>query len=176
MQIYFRLFLSFFKIGLFGFGGGYAMLPLIKHEIVDAPNNWMTIQDFSDIVAISQMTPGPIAINSATYVGYTVTGGVAGAVIATLAVCLPPLIIMLCLSAFYMKFRNNRHIEAIFKSLKPAIIGLIAAAALSLMNRHNFVGISSVLIFSASFFASFNRFDPFKLIIAAGIAGIIIYS
>ncbi len=176
MQIYFKLFISFFKIGLFGFGGGYAMLPLIKHEIVDAPNQWLTIKDFSDIVAISQMTPGPIAINSATYVGYTVSGGITGAIIATLAVCLPPLIIMLCLSAFYLKFRNNKIIESVFKSLKPAIIGLIAAAALSLMNRHNFAGISSVAIFFVSFTAAFKRFDPFKLIIAAGIAGIIIYS
>lgn len=176
MQLYLQLFLSFFKIGMFGFGGGYAMLPLIKHEIVDAPNAWMTLKDFTDIVAISQMTPGSVAINSATYVGYTVTGSIAGALTATLAVCLPPLIIMLCLSVFYLRFRSNCYMEAIFRSLKPAIIGLIGAAALSLMNSHNFVGGSSILIFALTFLAAFKKMDPFRLIIISGIAGLILYS
>jgi len=176
MNLYLQLFQSFFKIGLFGFGGGYAMLPLIKHEIVDAPNLWMTLKEFTDIVAISQMTPGPVAINCATYVGYMVTGSIAGAFIATLAVCLPPLIIMLCLSVFYLKFRSNRYMESIFRSLKPAIIGLIGAAALSLMNSHNFVGSSSILIFILTFIAAFKKVDPFRLILIAGITGIILYS
>ena len=92
-MIYLQLFISYLKIGFFGFGGGYAMLSLIQNEIVEQ-RGWITAQQFADIVAISQMTPGPIAINSATYIGYTVAG-VGGSVVATLAVCLPALTVML---------------------------------------------------------------------------------
>lgn len=175
METYFLLFVSFFKIGLFGFGGGYAMLPLIQHEVVAAPHQWLTMADFTDIVAISQMTPGPIAINSATYVGYAVSGGISGAVVATFAVCLPPLVIMLLFSRFYIKFRDNHYVEMAFVGLKPAIIGLIAAAALSLMNAHNFIDKSSIFIFIATFIASFYKTDPIKLIMLSGLAGLILY-
>jgi chromate transporter len=176
MQTYLELFLAFFKIGIFGFGGGYAMLPLIKNEVVDLPHQWLSFAEFTDIVAISQMTPGPIAINSATYVGYSVSGNIYGALIATLGVCLPPFFIMLLISRFYLKFRQNRTMENVFLSLKPAIIGLIGAAALSLMNRQNFVDYSSVILFCASFYASYRKTDPFRLIIVAGIAGMLLYS
>lgn len=175
MELYFSLFTAFFKIGLFGFGGGYAMLPLIQHEVVAAPHRWLSMADFIDIVAISQMTPGPIAINSATYVGYTVTGSFWGAVVATVGVCLPPLVIMLLISRFYLKFRSNHYMEMTFAGLKPAIIGLIAAAALSLMNEHNFIDKGSIIIFLAVFVATLLKTDPIKLIIAAGTAGLIIY-
>lgn len=175
MEIYLSLFSSFFKIGLFGFGGGYAMLPLIQHEVVSAPHNWLSMADFIDIVAISQMTPGPIAINSATYVGYIVTGSVWGSICATFGVCLPPLAIMLLISKFYLKFRENHYMDMLFAGLKPAIIGLIAAAALTLMNSHNFIDFSSGLIFLATFAATLLRLDPIKLILAAGVAGLLIY-
>ncbi|MDD3146973.1 MAG: chromate transporter [Candidatus Riflebacteria bacterium] len=175
MQIYLSLFATFFKIGLFGFGGGYAMLPLIQHEVVAAPHKWLSMTDFIDIVAISQMTPGPIAVNSATYVGYTVSGSAWGAVVATLGVCLPPLIIMLLISKFYLKFRENHYMEMVFSGLKPAIIGLIAAAALTLMNSHNFIDYKSALIFLAVFAATVYKLDPIKLILASGLAGLALY-
>ena len=105
-MIYWQLFYSFLKIGIFGFGGGYAMLSLVQHEVVEN-QNWLSDQQFTDIVAISQMTPGPVAINSATYIGYSVTGSVWGSVLATFAVCIPPLTIMLLLTKFYLKFRKN---------------------------------------------------------------------
>lgn len=175
MQIYLSLFTTFLKIGLFGFGGGYAMLPLIQHEVVAAPHCWLSMKDFIDIVAISQMTPGPIAVNSATYVGYTVTGSFWGAVIATFGVCLPPLVIMLLISKFYLKFRDNHYMDMTFAGLKPAIIGLIAAAALTLMNSHNFIDFKSGLIFAAVFAATVYKIDPIKLILASGLAGLALY-
>jgi len=101
-MIYLQLLVSYLKIGLFGFGGGYAMLSLIRHEIVDK-HSWLTSGEFTDIVAVSQMTPGPIGINSATYIGYTVTGSVWGSVVATTAVCLPSFAIFLCIARAYAK-------------------------------------------------------------------------
>lgn len=176
MMIYLELFLSFFKVGLFGFGGGYAMLPLIKQEIVDAPHLWLTIEQFADIVAISQMTPGPIAINSATFVGYTVTGNILGSATATLGVCIPPFIIMLILSKFYFKFKESKYSEKIFYILKPAVIGLIGAAAISLVNKSNFIDHISLILFTVVFIGAIKKVDPIKLILIAGITGIIIYS
>ena len=102
-MLYLQLFWTFFKIGLFGFGGGYAMLSLIQGEVVTA-HGWLTSQQFTDIVAVSQMTPGPIGINSATYVGFTATGSVWGSVVATFAVCLPSFILMLTISKFFLKY------------------------------------------------------------------------
>ena len=175
MQLYLDLFLSFFKIGLFGFGGGYAMLPLIKHEVVDAPHQWLNMIDFTDIVAISQITPGPVAVNMATYVGYSVSGNVFGSLLATVGVCLPPLVIMLIISKFYLKFREYKYVEMAFTTLRPGIIGLIAAAAISLMNQHNFIDKTSIAIFAVIFIASLLKVHPIKLIILSGIAGLIFY-
>lgn len=175
MNIYMAIFAAFFKIGLFGFGGGYAMLPLITHEIVDAPHQWLSMAEFTDIVAISQMTPGPVAINCATYVGYKVCGNFFGALLATTGVCLPPLMIMLLISRFYLSFRNNRYMEMAFCGLKPAIIGMIAAAAFLMMNRHNFIDQTSILIFVVSFIATFKKLDSILLILISGLAGWLIY-
>ena len=138
--LYVKLFYSFFKIGLFGFGGGYAMISLIQGEVVNR-YHWLTSGQFTDIVAISQMTPGPIGINSATYVGYTsvVNAGyghgwaVLGSVTATFAVVLPSFILMLLISRFLMKFKNHPVVEHVFQGLRPAVVGLLAAAALLLL-------------------------------------------
>ena len=111
-MIYWQLIYVYLKIGLFGFGGGYAMLSLIQFEIVDR-HHWLTLQQFTDIVAISQMTPGPIGINSATYIGYSVTGSVWGAVVATVAVCLPSFLMVLFISYFFVKFKNNKYVNAL---------------------------------------------------------------
>ena len=105
-MIYFQLFYTFFIIGLFTFGGGYAMLSLIQNEVV-VNHAWVTAQEFTDMVAISQMTPGPIGINSATYVGYTVTGNIFGSIVATFAVCLPSFIIILSICKIYSRFKES---------------------------------------------------------------------
>ena len=123
-MIYLQLFLSYLKIGFFGFGGGYAMLSLIQNEIVTR-HGWMTATELADIVAVSQMTPGPIAINCATYVGYTVTGTVWGSMLTTLAVSLPPLTLMVLITLFYTRLKNNRYMQGAMKWMKPMICGMM---------------------------------------------------
>ena len=144
-MIYWQLLGVYLKIGIFGFGGGYAMLSLIQYEVVDK-YHWLTLQEFTDVVAISQMTPGPIGINSATYIGYTATGSVWGSVIATFAVCLPSFLLVLLISFFYAKFKNNKYVAAAFTGLRPMTVGLIGAAALLLMNKENFIDYKSPLL------------------------------
>ena len=182
-MIWLQLFYSFFKIGLFGFGGGYAMLSMIQGEVVTR-HEWLTPQEFTDIIAISQMTPGPIGINSATYIGYTATGSVWGSVLATLALVLPSFIIMLILYRFFMRYHNNPHVTDTFAGLRPAVIGLIASAALVLMNSENFGSptddtrqfVASLLIFGAVLVANFFfRVNAILLIVLAGVAGFLIY-
>jgi len=174
-MIYLQLLISYLKIGLFGFGGGYAMLSLIRHEVVEK-NSWVTVGEFTDIVAISQMTPGPIGINSATFIGYMVTGNVWGSVIATVAVCLPSFIIFLCIARAYSRFSSNRYVESAFSVLRPVTVGLIAAIVLLLLNSENFTGIGSVIIFAGAFILTkFLKFHPILLIILAGVAGIIFF-
>ncbi len=150
MMIYWQLFCVYTKIGIFGFGGGYAMLSLIQHEVVEK-HQWLTSQQFTDIVAISQMTPGPIGINSATYIGYTATGSVWGSIVATFAVCFPSFLLVLLISYFYEKFKANKYVAAAFSGLRPMTVGLIAAAGLMLMNQENFIDYKSVLIFIGAF-------------------------
>ena len=135
-MIYLQLFYTFFKIGLFGFGGGYAMLSMIQGEVVTR-YDWVSTQEFTDIVAISQSTPGPIGINAATYVGFTATGSIWGSVIATFAVVLPSFILMLTISKFFLKYQKHPAVEAVFCGLRPAVVGLLASAALVLMNVEN---------------------------------------
>ncbi len=173
-MVYLQLFIAFFKIGLFGFGGGYAIISLIQHEI--DRYGWMTQQEFTDIIAISQMTPGPIGINSATYVGYTASGGVLGAIVATFAIVMPSFIIMLVLCKLYMKLHDNKYIEAAFRGLRPTVVGLIAAAALLLMNKENFIDYKSFLLFGGVFVGTlFFNIHPILLIVLAGVAGVLIY-
>ena len=174
-MIYLQLLISYLKIGLFGFGGGYAMLSLIRHEVVEK-NAWITGGEFTDIVAISQMTPGPIGINSATYIGYTVTGNVWGSIIATVAVCLPSFIIFLYIARAYSRFSSNRYVESAFSAIRPVTVGLIAAVVLLLLNSENFTGVGSVLIFAVAFvLTGFLKLHPILLIVLAGVAGIIFY-
>ena len=173
-EIYIQLFLSFFKIGLFGFGGGYAIISLIQHEI--EVHGWMTQSEFTDIIAISQMTPGPIGINSATYVGYTASGTVLGSIIATFAIVLPSFLIMLTLVRFFFALQGNKYLEWAFLGLRPAVIGLIGAAAILLMNKDNFIDYKSFIIFLLAFLLSFTgKFHPILLILMAGVAGFVIY-
>ena len=175
-MIWLQLFYVYLKIGIFGFGGGYAMLSLIQADVVDR-YGWISSQEFTDIVAISQMTPGPIGINSATYIGYTAIHNagyspamaVFGSCLTTFAVCLPSFLLVLAISYAFAKFRNNKYVAA-------ATVGLIAAAALLLMNSENFIDYKSFLIFGAAFILTWKfKINPILMIILAGIAGIVLY-
>ena len=174
-MIYWQLICVYLKIGVFGFGGGYAMLSLIQFEIVER-YHWLTLQQFTDVVAISQMTPGPIGINSATYIGYTVTGNIWGAVIATVAVYLPSFLMVLFISYFFVKFKNNKYVNAAMSGLLPMSVALIGAAALLLMNKDNFIDYKSILIFVAAFFLTWKyKVHPILMILLAGVMGFILY-
>lgn len=127
-MILIHLFLTFFKIGAFTFGGGYAMLPLIQEEVL--ANNWLSAQELIDFIAVSESTPGPFAINIATYVG-THLCGIAGSIAATLGVVLPSFIIILIVAHFFEKFKNSKAVKGCMSGLKPAVIGMIAAAVIS---------------------------------------------
>ena len=193
-MIYLQLFLSFFKIGLFGFGGGLAILSLIQHEVLTY--GWMTEQEFVDIVAISQVTPGPIGINCATYVGYTATQSVLGSALATGAMILPGLIIMLVVCKIYLvlstRFAENVYFQNTLRYLRFAVLGLIAAAALLLITPATFIDNWSIIFFAAVFVLTIlpqlttakqpmlNKVistlsHPILLIILAGLAGYFIY-
>lgn len=175
MSIYLQLLLVYLKIGVVGFGGGYAMLSLIQEEVV-TKHQWLTLQEFTDIVAVSQMTPGPIGINSATYIGYTVTGSIWGSLVATFAVMFPSFVIVLLISLSFAKIKNNRHFNAIFTGIRPAAVGLIAAAALLLCNGENFIDYISVIIFAIVLLMVIKKWvHPIALIVLSGIAGYIIY-
>lgn len=186
-MIYLQLFLSFFKIGLFGFGGGLAILSLIEMEVEQY--GWMTQQEFVDIVAVSQVTPGPIGINCATYVGYTVAG-IWGSVLSTCAIVLPSLIIMLsiCKAYFWLqkRFQGNPYFEQTLRMLRFTVIGLVASAALLLLKPTTFIDSTSWVIFAlVAIFTILPNLvknkvtewlsHPILLIILAGVAGYFIY-
>lgn len=169
---------SYLKIGFFGFGGGYAMLSLIHSEVV-VRNEWLTNGEFSDIIAISQMTPGPIALNSATYIGYEVAG-VLGSMVATTAVCIPALTLMMLLTRFFLKLHNNRYVQSVVLAMRPVVVGMIMSAALLLIFPHSDDGRSFIdgwswLIFALALLGSAKKINPILLIIVSGIAGVVIY-
>ena len=194
-MLYLQLFISFLKIGLFGFGGGLAILSLIQHEVES--HGWMTQEQFVDIVAVSQVTPGPIGINCATYVGYTATNSVWGSLLATTAIIIPSLVIMLliCKAYFYIsaRFQHNIYFTRTMHTLRLSVLGLIGAAALALMTHVSFIDWRSWLIFAVactltilpmfikksanSLKSALNILShPILLIILAGVAGYLIYS
>lgn len=182
-MIWFQLLYVYLKIGILGFGGGYAMLSLIQADVVDR-YGWISLQEFTDIVAISQMTPGPIGINSATYIGYTAIHNagysgafsILGSCVATTAVCLPSFFLVLVISMAFAKFKNNKYVAAAFLGLRPATVGLIAAAALLLMNHENFIDYKSFLIFGAAFILTWRfKIHPILMICLAGLAGLLLY-
>ncbi|MBR5594310.1 MAG: chromate transporter [Bacteroidaceae bacterium] len=190
-MIFIELLCSFLMIGLFSFGGGYGMLSVIQGEVVTR-HAWLTASEFTDIVAVSQMTPGPIGINSATYVGYTAvfnaTGNevlaVLGSLTASFAVMLPSIVLMLIVSRFFMKYSKHRNVEAVFRLLRPAVVGLIASAALLLMTEENFGSPTetplqfwvSVALFVAAFVAmKFFKVSPILILLLAGVFGGVFY-
>ena len=191
MMIFLELFYTFFKIGLFSFGGGYGMLSVIQGEVV-VRQAWLSASEFTDIVAVSQMTPGPIGINSATYVGYTAvlnetgseTLAVIGSLVASFAVMLPSVVLMLVISMFFMKYSRHPRVNSMFKVMRPAVVGLIASAALLLMTEENFGSPFalplqfwvSVALFVAAFVAiKFYKVNPVLILVLAGLFGGVFY-
>lgn len=187
-MIFLRLFLTFLKIGTFTFGGGLAAIALIQNEVVEK-QGWLTSQEFADIVATSQITPGPVGINTATYAGYTAIVnagysewlGIVGALIASFSVILVPVILMLMVSRFLMKHKDNKIIVTVMYFLRLAIVGLIAAAALLLVTPETF-GIASpqiwvsIAIFAAVFIVSLKfKTSPILLIVLSGVVGELVY-
>ena len=171
---YFNLFLIFFKVGLFSFGGGYAILPLMQHEVVDV-NKWISFKEFMDIVAVSQITPGPISINLATHVGYRI-GGVVGSTIATTSVVLPSIIIVSLIVIFLKRFSKLPVVQRIFKSLRVTIVGLILAAGIALFVKENFIDYKSYIIFTSVLIGGLVfKIGSITLIILSGVAGAILY-
>ena len=182
-MIFLELFYTFFVIGMFTIGGGYAMLSLIQNEVVTV-HGWIDDVTFTDIVAISQMTPGPIGINSATYIGYDVianTGApeflcVLGSFTATFAVVLPSFIIVLSICKVYDKFKDHYLFRGVMTGLKPATLGLIGTAALSLATPDNFIDWKSFVLCMAAFTALyFKKLGPFSVIGLGALAGLILY-
>lgn len=182
-MIFIELFVTFFLIGMFTIGGGYAMLSLIQNQVVTV-HNWIDDTTFTDIVAVSQMTPGPIGINSATYVGYEVltnTGApeflcVLGSFTATFAVVLPSFIIVLAICKVYEKFKDNYMFKGIMTGLKPATLGLVGTAALSLATPENFIDWKSFAICFLAFLGIFfKKIGPFAALGLGALAGLLLY-
>ena len=182
-MIFFELFSTFFIIGMFTIGGGYAMLSLIQNEVVTV-HGWIDETTFTDIVAISQMTPGPIGINSATYIGYEVlarTGAseflcILGSATATFAVVLPSFIIVLAICRVYDKWKNHYMFQGVMSGLKPATLGLIGTVALGLATPENFIDWKSYVLCISAFIALyFKKLGPFSIIGLGALAGLLIY-
>lgn len=185
-----KLFLTFAQVGLFGFGGGYAILTIIQGACVN-DYHWLTMGEFTDIVAISQMTPGPIGVNSATFIGYSATlkenfpvwVAVVVSLLTTVAMVLPSFFIMAAVSRVLMRFKSHPIVQHVFLGLRPAVVGLIAAASLLLLNEENFSTPAhpwqfwcSLLIFGLTFIASHTyKMSPIRLFLCSAVAGILLF-
>ena len=179
-MIFLSLFITFFEIGLFGFGGGYGMLSLIQHETVET-HHWLSTAEFTDIVAISQMTPGPIGIIANAGHGHLMA--ILGSVTATFALVLPSLILMILISKMFMKYMNTPLVQSIFTGLRPAVVGLLAAATLLLCNKENFSTpmenpwqffISCALLIATAFGTGYLKINPIRMICYAAFAGLLL--
>lgn len=185
-MIYLQLLVSFFQIGIFSFGGGYAALPLIQQQIIEN-RGWMTPQQFVDVLTISEMTPGPIAVNAATFVGNQVAG-IFGGIVATIGVTLPSLIIVLTLAYFYFKYQGIQMVQGVIQGLRPAVVALIASAGLTIfltamfgegsfpVDIANLNWISVILFLIGIALLRKTRLGPIQVILLSGVAGIVIYS
>ena len=182
-MIFLELFITFFVIGMFTIGGGYAMLSLIQNQVVTV-HGWITDGTFTDIVAVSQMTPGPIGINSATYIGYEVLHNsgasevmsILGSFTATFAVVLPSFLIVLALCKVYEKWKGHYMFKGVLTGLKPAVLGLVGTAALSLATPENFIDWKSFVICITAFTALYlKKAGPFTIIGLGAVVGLLLY-
>lgn len=181
-MIYLRLFLSFIQVGLFSIGGGYAAMPLIQAQVVEK-YAWLSMNEFTDLITIAEMTPGPIAVNSATFVGIRI-GGVGGAVIATLGCILPSCLIVSLLAFVYYRYKGVSVVQSILGSLRPAVVALIAGAGLSILNMVLFNGQSvrfanvdwiGLILFAGAFFILRKlKWNPIAVMCGCGVAGLCI--
>lgn len=173
MNILLKLYLAFLKIGTFGFGGGYAMLPLIQKEIV-TNNGWLSQSDFMDIIGISQMTPGPIAINSATFVGFR-ANGLLGSIVATLGVITTSFILVSLANYFFAKFKDSKILENALKGMRPALVGLIISVFLT-MSFESYTDLNSILIaLIIGFLLYKTKLHPILIIVIAAVLGMVFY-
>jgi chromate transporter len=168
-----KLFLTFLKIGAFSFGGGYAVLSLIQKEVIES-SGWILPEDFIDIVAIAEMTPGPIAVNSSTFVGYKV-GALAGSALATLGVVLVPITVTLLVSVYYNKFKHLKQVNWIIRGIRPAVLGLIAAACIKI-GKVSIVDFKGIIIALLVFLGIYKfKINPIIAILISGVLGIVLY-
>lgn len=181
-MIYIELFFAFLQVGLFSFGGGYAAMPLITAQVVEK-YHWLTTAEFADLITISQMTPGPIAVNSATFVG-TRVAGISGAVVATIGCILPSCIIVTAIAYLYLKYRHMSFLQNVLKNLKPVVVSLIAVAGVSiLMNAFfgevvalNLVRYHMVVIFGICLVLLYKKANPIAVMFLAGILNVLYVS
>ena len=186
MRIYLELFWSFFQIGLFSIGGGYAAMPLIQNQTVDI-HSWLTMTQFADIMTIAEMTPGPIAINSATFVGIRVAG-ILGAIIATIGCIFPSCVIVMTLAYIYYHFRGLNIVQGVLTGLRPAVISMIASAGISLLIMAIYgqrtlpadltsFDVIAIINFATGFIALRKwKLNPILVMFGSGAIGIILYS
>ena len=165
-----KLFTTFFKIGLFTFGGGYAMIPLIQREVIER-QKWIDKKEFLDMLVLAQSTPGPIAVNTSVFVGYK-TAGVMGAIMATLGTVLPSFIVILLLALFFAEVRENRYVDAAFRAMRPAVVALIVAPLIGLVKgmKWYLVAVSAAVAMAVWYFG----FSPVYLIGIALVVGVVI--
>lgn len=181
-MIYVKMFLTFFKIGLFTFGGGYAMIPMIQDEIIK--QGWCDLNTLIDFIAVSESTPGPFAVNISTFIGNK-TAGLSGAFTATAGVVLPSFIIIIIIAKFFIHFKDNDYMKAALGGLRPVVIGLIAAAAVSVIslalipntNGMRHIELNAAIIFSVTFALSklIKKIHPIILIVSSAVLGILFY-
>lgn len=183
-MMYFKIFLSFVQIGLFSIGGGYAALPLIEQILVNQ-NHWITMGQFTDLITIASMTPGPIAINASTFVG-TKLGGIPGAIVATIGCVTPSCIIVITLAHFYYKYKNLKSVKKVLETLRPVVVALIGTAGVSIMSvafwgnkeigKLKDINLTALGIFLFCYIIFKKRkMNPIGIIIISGLIGIIIY-
>lgn len=181
MEIYLQLFLSFLQVGLFSIGGGYAAMPLIQSEVVYG-HGWLTMSEFTDLITIAEMTPGPIAVNSATFVGIRIAGA-PGAIIATFGCILPSCFIVSLLAFIYYKYKNVSTLQSVLASLRPAVVALIAAAGFSILKNVAFNGGAiqtdnlnwiGLVLFAAAFFVLRKfKWNPVLVMSLCGVGGLV---
>ncbi len=190
IALLFKLYLVFFQIGLFSFGGGYAALPLIREQVVDI-YGWISAEEMLDLISISQMTPGPIGINTATFVG-TRIAGISGSIFATAGLVTPSIMIVLFLSWLYYKYRKLQVVEALLSGVRPAVVAMIAVAALGILSAVIFQGSESFMELTSEMLGSVDfiaigifavvlavlikfKLNPILVMLASGIAGFFLY-